>query len=99
MNTKTKALLLLSVIAVALVAGSLISVTQSLAKADPTASVATDSETTPHLLLTPPTMAQSILADSATDPWLWVWNPDIGHGDGPRGMDSGFGARSNTGKR
>ena len=47
MNAKTKALLLLSVIAVALVAGSLIFVTQSLAKADTTTSVATDPETTP----------------------------------------------------
>jgi hypothetical protein len=47
MNTKTKALALLSVIVVALVAGSFIFATQSTAKADSTASVATDSETTP----------------------------------------------------
>ena len=46
MNTKTKALALLSVIVVAVVAGSFILAMQSTAKADPTASVATDSETT-----------------------------------------------------
>jgi hypothetical protein len=46
MNTKNKALALLSVIVVAAVAGSLIFATQ-LTKADPTASVAADSEITP----------------------------------------------------
>ena len=45
MNTKTKALALLSVMVVAVVAGSFILVMQSTVKADPTASVASDSET------------------------------------------------------
>jgi hypothetical protein len=45
MNTKTKALALLSVVFVAVVAGSVIFATQ-LTKADPTASVAADSEIT-----------------------------------------------------
>jgi len=46
MNTKTKALALLSVIVVAVVAGSVIFTLQSV-KADTTSPVATDSETTP----------------------------------------------------
>ncbi len=45
MNAQTKGLLLLSVIAVALVAGSLIFLTQSLTKADTVTSVATNPET------------------------------------------------------
>jgi hypothetical protein len=45
MNTKTKALTLLSVVLVALVAGSIVLTLQSV-KADTTSSVATDSETT-----------------------------------------------------
>ena len=46
MNTRTKALVLVSVIAIATVAGSLIFVMQSV-KADPTALVASDSDLTP----------------------------------------------------
>jgi len=45
MNTKTKTLALLSVVLVALVAGSIIFTLQSV-KADTTSPVATDSETT-----------------------------------------------------
>ncbi len=47
MNTKTKALTLLSVIVVAVVAGSFIIAMQSTVKADNTTSVAFDSEITP----------------------------------------------------
>ena len=46
MNTKTKALALLSVVVIATVAGSLIFTMQSTAKADTTATVASDSEPT-----------------------------------------------------
>jgi hypothetical protein len=46
MNTKTKALALLSVIVIATVAGSLICAVQSTVKADTTAAVASDSEPT-----------------------------------------------------
>jgi hypothetical protein len=82
MNTKTKALALLSVIVVAVVAGSLIFATQSIAKADPTASVATDSETTPS-------------AVNASDngfnngQMAFVMEPRFGMGH--RGPDRGFG--------
>jgi hypothetical protein len=91
MNTKTKALALLSVMIVAVVAGSFIFVMQSTAKADPTASVATDSETTPSVV-------------NASDNGLNGFN---GFGNGPmtmgmeprfgmgnRGMDRGFGGFS-----
>jgi hypothetical protein len=44
MNTKTKALTLLSVIVIAAVAGSIVLAVQSMVKADPTASVASNSE-------------------------------------------------------
>jgi hypothetical protein len=88
MNTKTKALALLSVIVVAIVAGSFIFAMQSTVKADTTASVATDSEITPS-------------AVNASDNGLNGFN---GFGNGPmmmgmqprfgmghRGMDRGFG--------
>jgi len=88
MNTKTKALTLLSVIVVAVVAGSFIFAMQSTVKADTTASVATDSEITPS-------------AVNASDNGLNGFN---GFGNGPmmmgmqprfgmghRGMDRGFG--------
>jgi hypothetical protein len=89
METKTKALFLLSFIAVACVAGSLVFVTQSLAKADPTASVATDSETSP---------SSSINAtDNGSNGFggfggSMAMDMEHGHGmGGSRGMDRGFG--------
>jgi hypothetical protein len=89
MNAKTKALTLLSVVLVALVAGSIIFTLQSV-KADTTSPVATDSETT-------------LSAVNATDngaigfngfdggPLMMGIEPrfSVGH----RGMDRGFGAQ------
>jgi hypothetical protein len=87
MNTKTKALALLSVVLVALVAGSIIFTLQSV-KADTTSPVATDSETT-------------LSAINATDngpigingfsggPMMMGIEPRFGIGH--RGMDRGFG--------
>jgi hypothetical protein len=86
MNTKTKALALLSVILVALVAGSIIFTLQSV-KADTTSPVATDSETT-------------LSAVNATDNDTIGFNGFLGgpmmmgleprFGMGHRGMDQGF---------
>jgi hypothetical protein len=87
MNTKTKALALLSVVLVALVAGSIIFTFQSV-KADTTSPVATDSETT-------------LSAINATDnapigfngfgggPMMMGMEPRFGMSH--RGMDRGFG--------
>lgn len=87
MNTKTKALALLSVVLVALVAGSIIFTLQSV-KADTTSPVATDSETT-------------LSAVNATDngpigfsgfgggPMMMGMEPRFAMGH--RGMDRGFG--------
>ena len=87
MNTKTKALALLSVVLVALVAGSIIFTLQSV-KADTTSPVATDSETT-------------LSAINATDNGPIGFNGFGGgqmmmgmeprFGMGHRGMDRGFG--------
>jgi hypothetical protein len=86
MESKTKALLLLSVIAVACLAGSLVFVTESLAKADTTNSVATDSQTTP---------SSSINAtDNGPNGFGGPMAMGMEHGrgmGGPRFMDRGFG--------
>lgn len=86
MNTKTKALTLLSVLVVAVVAGSFIFIAQSTVKADPTASVAADSETT-------------LSSVNATDNGQIGFNGPMAMGMGRgrpgemmhRGMDRGFG--------
>jgi hypothetical protein len=93
MNTKTKALLLLSVIAVALVAGSLIFVTQSLAKADPTTSVATDVETTPSSSVNATYNGPINFAGFGNGPMTMGMESRFGM-SGPRGMDRGFGAQA-----
>jgi hypothetical protein len=89
METKPKALLLLSLVAVACLAGSLVFITESLAKADTTNSVATDPQTNP---------SSSINAtDNGPIGFSGFGGPmamDMRHGmgmGGPRGMDRGFG--------
>jgi hypothetical protein len=89
-NTKTKTLALLSIVLVALVAGSII-FTLQLVKADTTSPVATDSETT-------------LSAINATDkgpigvngfgdgPMMIGMEPRFGMG--PRGMGRGFGSEA-----
>jgi hypothetical protein len=88
MNHKTKAVLLLSVIAVALVAGSLILVTESLAKADTTTSVASDSELTPSSSIN----ATDNFSHSGSrfGQGSMMMGMERGMG-GQRGMDRGFG--------
>lgn len=89
MNSKTKTLALLSVIVVAVVAGSLIFVTQSIAKADPTASVATDSETTPLSSLNATDNVPNNFGGFGNGPMTMGMGPRFGMGH--RGMERGFG--------
>ncbi len=78
MNTKTKAIALLTVVAVAAVAGSLVFLMQSTAKADTTNSVASDTETTARSQVTAP-------ADNFT------FNPGFLGFRGHAMMERGFG--------
>jgi hypothetical protein len=93
MNTKTKALLLLSIIAVALVAGSLIFLTQSLAKADTTTSVATDPGTTPATSINASDNSPINFGGFGYGPMARGMESRFGMG-GPRGMERGFGAQA-----
>jgi hypothetical protein len=95
MNAKTKALLLLSVIAVALVAGSLIFVTQSLAKADTTTSVATDPETTPSSSINATYNGPINFGGFGNGPMAMGMEtrPGMGHRM-DRGFGGGFGSRA-----
>jgi hypothetical protein len=90
MNSKTKALLLLSVIAVALVAGSLILVTESLAKADTTTSVSTDVETTPSTSVNATYNGPINFAGFGNGPMTMGMESRFGMRGGSRGMDRGF---------
>ncbi len=94
MNSKTKALGLLSIIVVAVVAGSLIFVTQSIAKADPTASVATDSETT-TLSSVNATDVPNNFNEFGNGPMAMGMEPRFGMGH--KGMDRGFRGGFGTG--
>jgi hypothetical protein len=85
MNSKTKALALLSVILVAVVAGSIVFALQSTAKADPTASVATDAETTPS------TVNSVNASDVGLNDGRMAFAMEPRFGMGPRGMDRCFG--------
>jgi hypothetical protein len=89
MNSKTKALALLSVIIVAVVAGSLIFVTQSIAKADTTTSVATDSETTPSSSVNATDNVPNGFNGFGNGPIAMDMEPRFGMGR--RGIDRGFG--------
>jgi len=89
MNSKTKALALLSVIVVAVVAGSLIFVTESIAKADPTASVAADSETIPSSSVNATDNVSNNFGGFGNGPMAMGMEPRFGMGH--RGMDRGFG--------
>jgi hypothetical protein len=93
MNSKTKALALLSVIVVAVVAGSLIFVTQSIAKADPTASVATDSETIPLSSVNATDVPNNFSA-FGNGPMVMEPRFGMGHKGMDRGFGGGFGARA-----
>jgi hypothetical protein len=88
MNSKTKALLLLSIITVALVAGSLILVTQSLAKADTTTSVETDPETTPSSSINATYNSPINLGGFGNGPMAMGMEPRPGMG---HRMEGGFG--------
>ena len=80
MNSKTKALGLLSIIVVAVVAGSLIFVTESIAKADSTASVATDSETTPSSSVNATDNVPNNFGGFGNGPMAMGMEPQIWHG-------------------
>jgi len=82
MNTKTKSLALLLVLVVAAVAGSFIFATQ-LTKADTTASVAADSETTPSSI----NVTDNGPNGFGQGPMMNGAEPRFGMG--PRGMDRG----------
>jgi hypothetical protein len=86
MNTRTKALALLSIIAIAGIAGSLLFVMQSV-KADPTAAVASDSELTPSTV--------NATGNSLTGFYGFGGGPimmgEPGFAMGHRGMDRGLG--------
>jgi hypothetical protein len=89
MNSKTKALGLLSIIVVAIVACSLIFVTESLAKADSTASVAADSETNPSSSVNVTDTVPNNFGEFGNGPKVMGMEPRFGMGQ--RGMDRGFG--------
>jgi len=89
MNSKTKAFTLLSVIVVAVVAGSFIYVSQSIAKADTTTSVATDSETTPLSSVNVTDNVPNSFNGFGNGPMAMGMEPRFGMGH--RGMGRGFG--------
>jgi hypothetical protein len=89
MNSKTKALALLSVIVIAAVAGSLIFVTESIAKADPTTSVATDSETNPSSSVNATDNVPNNFGGFGNGPMAMGMEPRFGMSH--RGMERGFG--------
>jgi hypothetical protein len=95
MNSKTKALALLSVITIALVAGSLIYMNQSTAKADTTTSVAADSETTPSSSVNATDNDPNILNGFGNGPMAMGMEPRFGMGH--RGMARGFGGGLGSG--
>ncbi len=94
MNTKTKALTLLSVILVALVAGSIIFTLQSV-KADTTNTVATDSETTLSAINTSDVGSMNGFNRFAGGPMMMGMEPRLGMGH--RGMDRGIGGFGSEG--
>jgi len=87
MKTKTKALTLLSVVLVALVAGSIVLTLQSV-KADTTSPVATDSETT---LSAFNTTDNGAIGFNGFDGGPMMMGMEPRFGMGHRGMDRGFG--------
>ena len=86
MNTKTKALTLLSVVLVALVAGSIVLTLQSV-KADTTSPVATDSETTLSAINT---NDNGTIGFNGFDGGPMMIGMEPRFGMGHRGMDRGF---------
>jgi hypothetical protein len=88
MNTKTKALALLSIIVIAAVAGTLVFAAQSIVKADPAASVAADSEITPSTVNLTDNDSNGFNGFSGGP--MMMGEPRLGMG-GPRGMHRGFG--------
>jgi hypothetical protein len=95
MNSKTKALAFLSVITIALVAGSLIYMNQSTAKADTTTSVAADSETTPSSSVNATDNDPNIFNGFGNEPMAMGMEPRFGIGH--RGMARGFGGGLGSG--
>jgi hypothetical protein len=95
MNSKTKTAGLLSIIVVAVVAGSLIFVTESIAKANPTTSVATDSETTPSSSVNATDNVPTNFGGFGSGPLTMGMEPRFGMGH--RGINRGFGGGFGTG--
>ena len=89
MNLKTKALTLLAVIVIAAVAGSLIYMSQSIAKADTTISVAADSETTSLSSVNATDIVPNSLNGFCNGPIVMGMEHHFGMGH--RGMGRGFG--------
>ena len=87
MNTKTKSVVLLSVIVIAAVAGTLVFAAQSMVKADPTGSVAADSEITSSTINVTDNGSNGFNGFSGGP---MMGEPPLGIGR-PRRMDRGFG--------
>ena len=88
MNTKTKSVALLSVIVIAAFAGTLVFAAQSMVKADPTASVAADSEITPSTINVTDNGPNGFNGFIGGHMMMGEPRLDIGR---PRSMDRGFG--------